>query len=1288
MEVTFSPGQTASEFTDSSLNLHSITFLFRIYKLGPTPMAFRDVSYFDASYGTLRVNHADRDLYITQINTLDETLRKLEPARMDACTRIECLPGTRTDILQSIDDWQSNTEADQRILWLHGLAGSGKSILATTIANLFSERGYLGAFVFFDRDVKERNQSSNVIRTIAHQLGSFNALFGTSIAAVINDMPRILLSPLSLQFTKLIVEPLSTLPWTGSSVVIVLDALDECADRKLLLAILAAESIRLPSFIRIIITSRDEFDLRAAFAGKVHISVQELDISTERNVEDISAFLQIRMKEIRDANVSLRLPPDWPGDASVRALGQRAAGLFAWASTACHFIDGYDPQHCLGILLQGTPCSKAESALDTLYRTALQSIDLWDDGEFCADFHLIMGTILVAKDPLSHNAIDALLSPKRPSRHIISRLRCVLSWSDTEPIRILHPSFAEFLSDHLRCGSDSWYINTLFHNRSFAIQCLNYLEATLRRNCRDLKLSLAPVNEVLLEATSYACATWMDHVIDIREEEETVANILEKFLFRHLLHWIEGMSILKKSRTTVASVPLLHDWLRLHLPHRTKLHELIGDASQFVRIFASSIEEHPLLVYLGALPFTPKFTLLYKTYNDCDIPWIPGGYNRWPPSLQTFSGYKGRVTCVAFAPDGTQIVTSHRHGEIRVWNVSSGAYICASPIENEKDFTSVAISSDGQRIASGSWDSTVRLWDTGSGKEVLPSMRGHVDGVLSVAFSPNGTQIASGSNDNTICVWDTTSGCQVLPRLCGHMNRVSAVIFTPDGSHIISGSHDRTIRVWDVAHGTETLQTFPHTCHISSLAVSSNGKWIASGFADGTICILDAMTGVIENLCFHSGGHLFGGHLFETHVIFLPNSTKIASILMSDSTRVHVWDAISGTLLSTSARCMGLHGIAISPNGDQLVIEYGDATIGLWNVASAEEEEEYVQSQQRDSIISLAFSHCGKQVATVQANRTVSLWDPHLSDIPAIWKFDTSVLTMAFSSDSTLLAIVLYNRTICIWDTASGQQTTLLQRNNTSNKEVTCVAFSPDGHWIAWGCDDGCDDTTVHLWDLKQEVEISSTREPRGVIFSVIFSPDGMHVLCAQCDSTVSSISIWLWDTTSNTVSHLGLPLERNFFDFSMKFSPDGLYIKIAQGRTEFYKGNIQIWDRSGHCLVGSRNYLHHECVLSNPIIITHDAWIVHVETGTVIGKLPSIVSIRHFAASNTSIAFTTKDQPSTLITMHFPSTTLTSREMWNPAAYEEDSGFEHDFYCGSSAEETSSGHNTDDSDSDNLAVD
>jgi WD40 repeat protein len=137
-------------------------------------------------------------------------------------------------------------------------------------------------------------------------------------------------------------------------------------------------------------------------------------------------------------------------------------------------------------------------------------------------------------------------------------------------------------------------------------------------------------------------------------------------------------------------------YTQLHLLQQTKLHELIGDASRFILIFASSIEEHPLLVYLSALPFTPKSTLIYKTYNDCGIPWITGGYNRWPPSLQTFSGFKDPVTCVAFTPDGIQIVTSHQYGEIHIWDVSSGAYIPTSPGGNKIDFTPIAISSDGQ----------------------------------------------------------------------------------------------------------------------------------------------------------------------------------------------------------------------------------------------------------------------------------------------------------------------------------------------------------------------------------------------------------------------------------------------------------------------------------------------------------------------------------------------------------------------------------------------------------------
>lgn len=188
------------------------------------------------------------------------------------------------------------------------------------------------------------------------------------------------------------------------------------------------------------------------------------------------------MAEIRSSNSYLRLARDWPGEAAFYALQQRAAGLFVWASTACRFIgDGYDPRKRLEILLRGDIHTDVEAALDALYVTALESVGMWNDEDFCLDFGIVIGAILVAKNPLSTDALDILLSLERPSRHTISRLRCVLSWSEPEPIRILHPSFADFLSNHLRCGSKSWHINTSHHNRCLLMLCIDCLDQTLRR---------------------------------------------------------------------------------------------------------------------------------------------------------------------------------------------------------------------------------------------------------------------------------------------------------------------------------------------------------------------------------------------------------------------------------------------------------------------------------------------------------------------------------------------------------------------------------------------------------------------------------------------------------------------------------------------------------------------------------------------------------------------------------------------------------------------------------------
>jgi polynucleotide 5'-kinase involved in rRNA processing len=75
-------------------------------------------------------------------------LLELQPAPMNAYDRSECLPETRVDILRFIEDWASDTSIEQSVLWLHGLAGAGKSALSTTLAERLRAAGRLGTFFF------------------------------------------------------------------------------------------------------------------------------------------------------------------------------------------------------------------------------------------------------------------------------------------------------------------------------------------------------------------------------------------------------------------------------------------------------------------------------------------------------------------------------------------------------------------------------------------------------------------------------------------------------------------------------------------------------------------------------------------------------------------------------------------------------------------------------------------------------------------------------------------------------------------------------------------------------------------------------------------------------------------------------------------------------------------------------------------------------------------------------------------------------------------------------------
>ncbi|KAG2087911.1 uncharacterized protein F5147DRAFT_789725 [Suillus discolor] len=178
--------------------------------------------------------------------------------------------GTRKEILSDIMEWINDSREDvERVLWLSGPAGMGKSAIAHTIANSFIRVGGLGSCYCFDQNEKDRHKK--VFTTIARNLADPDAVKNQTALKTTSDVVQ--------QWQKLLIEPLGKLSESPvGPVVIVIDALDESGEvetRSNLLCILSSKLrdptithiMKLPKNFQIIVTSRLLRDIQNSFAG-------------------------------------------------------------------------------------------------------------------------------------------------------------------------------------------------------------------------------------------------------------------------------------------------------------------------------------------------------------------------------------------------------------------------------------------------------------------------------------------------------------------------------------------------------------------------------------------------------------------------------------------------------------------------------------------------------------------------------------------------------------------------------------------------------------------------------------------------------------------------------------------------------------------------------------------------------------------------------------------------------------------------------------------------------------
>jgi len=113
---------------------------------------------------------------------------------------------------------------------------------------------------------------------------------------------------------------------------------------------------------------------------------------------------------------------------------------------------------------------------------------------------------------------------------------------------------------------------------------------------------------------------------------------------------------------------------------------------------------------------------------------------------------------------------------------------------HQQPINHLMFSPDGSLIASASFDKSIRLWNGTTGKFIC-AFRGHVQAVYQCCWSADSRLLCSASKDSTIKVWDVKKKI-MSTELPGHADEVFAVDWSPDGSRVVSGGKDRMLKLW------------------------------------------------------------------------------------------------------------------------------------------------------------------------------------------------------------------------------------------------------------------------------------------------------------------------------------------------------------------------------------------------------------------------------------------------------------------------------------------------------------
>lgn len=274
---------------------------------------------------------------------------------------------------------------------------------------------------------------------------------------------------------------------------------------------------------------------------------------------------------------------DWPSESDLLSLVGRCDCLFIYAATVCRFIEDKDelPEERLRDILENTSTGGGVTVqIDHMYTKVLDHALTRknrpkNDSTLVDRFKTVVGCIITLFDTLSMAALASLIAMSvRRVEVTLGSLHSVLNITESS-IRLLHPSFRDFLLDEERCADERFRIRKDIAHGNLSMWCLDVLLTGLTRNiCRLASPASSPqevskeiLNEFLPDHVQYACQYWISHLVRACDEEDDTQrrrrlglydnSNVHRFFKETYLYWLEAMSLIGRMYEAVLMITKL-----------------------------------------------------------------------------------------------------------------------------------------------------------------------------------------------------------------------------------------------------------------------------------------------------------------------------------------------------------------------------------------------------------------------------------------------------------------------------------------------------------------------------------------------------------------------------------------------------------------------------------------------------------------------------------------------------------------------------------------------------------